>query len=178
MADHGQLLSSDPEHRLNNPALGGGALLDLGIYPISFAVDIVGLPSQIFAIARPTRTGVDAETSALFNYESGAQALLQCASDALGPTRASVIGTEGRIEIAGVWYNPTPFDVLDSSGKLVEHWEQPVVGRGMQYQAFHVESCLRQSLTSSNLLPPDESIAIMEILDSIREQIGLRYPGE
>jgi predicted dehydrogenase len=177
IADHGQLLSSDPQHRLNNPALGGGALLDLAIYPVSLSVDILGMPSEIYAVARPTTTGVDAQTSMLFNYASGSQALLQAALDALGPMRASIIGTAGRIEIPGVWYSPTPFDVFDSGGKLIEHWEQPTVGRGMQYEALEVENCLRQGLTSSSLMPPAQSVAIMEMLDKIREQIGLRYAG-
>jgi predicted dehydrogenase len=177
IADHGQLLPTDPLHRLNNPELGGGALLDLGIYPVSLAVDILGIPSDIHAIARPTATGVDAQTSILFNYASGAHALLQTALDALGPTRASIIGSDGRIEIQGVWYEPSTFDVFDRSGKVVQHWEQPTVGRGMQYEALEVEKCLRQGLTSSSLLPPAQSIAIMEILDAIRQQIGVHYAG-
>lgn len=178
IADHGQVLSTDPAHRLNNPALGGGALLDLGIYPVSLAVDILGLPSEIHAIARPTATRVDAQTSMLFNYDNGAQALLQACLDARGPMRASIIGSEGRIEISGVWYEPAPLDVFDRANKLVEHWEQPIVGRGMHYEALEVENCIRQGVTASSLLPPAQSVAIMEILDAIREQIGVRYPGE
>jgi predicted dehydrogenase len=178
MADHGQVLPTDPAHRLNNPALGGGALLDLGIYPVSLTMDLLGPPSEIFAVARPTATGVDAQTAVLFNYASGAQALLQTALDTLGPTRASIIGTAGRIEIPGAWYEPAAFDVFDRSGALVEHWAQPVAGRGMQYQAFEVERCLRAGLTASPLLPPAQSVAIMAIMDAIRAQIGLRYPGE
>jgi predicted dehydrogenase len=178
IADHGQILSADPEHRLNNPNLGGGALLDLGIYPVSLAVDILGLPAEVQATSRPTATRVDAQTSMLFHYDNGSQALLQACLDARGPMRATIIGSEGRIEIAGVWYEPTPFDVFDRDGKLVEHWEQPIVGRGMQYEAFEVENCLRQGLTASSVLPPAQSVAIMEILDAIRARIGLRYPGE
>lgn len=178
MADHGQLLPSDPLHRLNNPSLGGGALLDLGIYPVSLAVDILGIPSEIHAIARRTPTDVDAQISVLFNYESGSHAMLQAALDARGPMRASIIGSEGRIEIQGVWYEPAIFDVFDRANKIVEHWEQPVKGRGMQYEAMEVENCLRRGDISSRLLPPLQSLAIMGILDSIREQIGLQYPDE
>jgi predicted dehydrogenase len=178
IADHGQLLPGDPEHRVNSLALGGGALLDLAIYPVSLAVDILGLPSEIHAIARLTATGVDAQTSALFKYKNGSHALLQAALDAFGPTRASIIGSAGRIEIPGVWYKPVPIDVFDHEGTLVERWEQPVAGRGMQYQAFEVEKCLRQGLTKSSLLPPTQSLAIMGILDAIRAQIGLHYPDD
>jgi predicted dehydrogenase len=121
IADHGQVLSTDPEHRLNNPALGGGALLDLGIYPVSLAVDILGLPAEVQAISRPTATGVDAQISMLFSYDNGSHALLQACLDARGPMRASIIGSEGRIEISSVWYEPAPFDVYDRADKLVEH---------------------------------------------------------
>lgn len=178
MADHGQLLPTDPQHRLNNPALGGGALLDLGIYPVAFAVDILGLPTNITAQARLSATGVDAQTVMLFTHTTGAQALLQAALDALGGNRASIIGTHGRIEIPGVWYNAVSLDVYDQANSLIEHWEQPVVGRGMQYQAFEIERCIREGNRASRLLPPEQSVTIMAILDTVREQIGVSYPQE
>ncbi|NKX50651.1 Gfo/Idh/MocA family oxidoreductase [Arthrobacter deserti] len=178
IADHGQLLPAEAEHRVNNPALGGGALLDLGIYPVSLAVDLLGVPRQVHAISTAAATGVDAQTSLLLQGADGSHAVLQCALDALGPTRASIIGSRGRIEIPGVWYEPSSLEVFDDAGGVVERWDGPVAGRGMQFQAFEAERCPRAGLTASSLLPPDETIRIMEVLDAAREQIGLVYPQE
>ena len=113
IADHDQLLSKEPEHRINNPELGGGALLDLGIYPVSFAFDVFGAPSSVNATASFTTTGVDRQIAIVFGYADGQQAVLHAALDTLGPNRAAIIGTEGRIEIDSVWYSPTTFTVSD-----------------------------------------------------------------
>jgi len=92
-ADHGQWFDEDPEFRLFAPELGGGALLDLGIYPVSFASMVLGTPRRIVAMSDPAATGVDAQTSMLFGYPSGAQALLTCTLRAKSPTRAAIVGT-------------------------------------------------------------------------------------
>src|SRR5204862_5471020 len=97
-ADHGQWFAQDPEFRLFAPELGGGALLDLGVYPVSFASMVLGKPNRVEAIADPAFTGVDAQTSILLGYESGAHALLSCTLRAVGSTRASIVGTDARIE--------------------------------------------------------------------------------
>ncbi|WP_255769981.1 Gfo/Idh/MocA family protein [Pseudarthrobacter sulfonivorans] len=107
IASHNQNLPKDPAHRLNDPALGGGAPLDLGVYPVSFALDILGTPETIRASASMTATGVDRQTAAVFEYADGQQAIIDCELDAAGPNRAVVIGTEGWIELDATWYNPT-----------------------------------------------------------------------
>jgi predicted dehydrogenase len=177
-ADHNQKLPSDPAHRMNSLELGGGALLDLGIYPVSFAWDILGAPDSIQAQATFTGTGVDRQTSILLGYASGAQAILQCALDTRGPNVASVLGTEGWVEIAGTFYAPTDFIVYNSDGDIIDGFEQSVVSRGMQYQAWEMERRITEGVTDSSVLLPAESVAIMETLDQIRAQIGLRYPTD
>src|SRR3954465_2318315 len=107
-ADLGMNFPPDPGHRLYAPELGGGALLDLGIYPVSWASMVLGTPNRVQAIADSAFTGVDAQTSILLGYESGAHAVLNCTLRALGSTRASIVGTDGRIEIDGAFYHPTP----------------------------------------------------------------------
>jgi predicted dehydrogenase len=177
IADHSQYLSKDPAHRVNNPALGGGALLDLGIYPVSFAFDLFGTPERVKAISAPTATGVDRQTSILFGYDGGAQAMLQVALDMRGPNTACILGTEGRIEIDAIWYAPTSFTVFSTAGDVVEHYEpEPMVGRGMQYQAWEAERLIESGELAGTVLPPEESVRIMETLDEIRAQIGLVYP--
>jgi len=178
LASHNQDLPKDPAHRLNDPALGGGALLDLGIYPISFAFDILGAPQRILASASKTVTGVDRQTSAIFEYAGGAQAIVDCELDAASANRALVIGTEGWIDIESTWYNPVPFTVFDAAGNMVERFEQPVNGRGMQYQAAELERLAGAGATAGSLLPPTETVSIMAAMDEIRRQIGLEYDAD
>jgi predicted dehydrogenase len=161
---------------LQNPDLGGGALLDLGIYPVSFAWDILGAPSEIVARSVPTATGVDGRTSIILSYASGAQAVLHTSLDAAGPNRAAIVGTKGWIDIDGVFYNPTDFRVFATDGTLIEEWHDTVTSRGMQYQAWEIEN--RIAGAAPTVLPIDETVAIMGTLDEVRRQIGLRYPTE
>ncbi|MDB5507039.1 MAG: oxidoreductase [Devosia sp.] len=177
IADHTQDLPDDPKHRLNDPALGGGALLDLGIYPLSFIHEVLGAPSSIKATARMKETGVDGSIAAVLGYDSGAIALTISASDAAGSNSAVIIGTEGRIEIDRVWYIPTSFTVYDSQNTVIETYQSEVEGRGMQYQAAEAERLILSGLIAGEILPPDETVAIMTTLDAIRAQIGLVYPG-
>jgi predicted dehydrogenase len=178
LCDHTQLLPSDPEHRLNALELGGGALLDLGVYPISLASDILGTPEHIQAAATLKQTGADGETGMLLRYAGGRFASLYCASTTLGPNRAAIVGTEGRIEIDSVWYTPTSFELLDSSGEAVSRYESNVAGHGMQFQADEIERLIAAGERSGDILPLTETVAIMATMDQIREQIGVRYPGE
>lgn len=178
LADHDQLLPSDPAHRINAPELGGGALLDLGIYPVSFAWDILGKPTTIAAISTETATGVDRQTAILLGFDGGRQSVLHTALDTLGPSKAAVIGTAGRVEIDPVWYCPTGFTVFNGRDEVIERFDQPVVGRGMQYEAWELERRISEGVTAGTVLPPAETVGIMETLDEIRRQIGLRYPGE
>jgi len=178
IADHNQKLSTDPENRINNPDLGGGALLDLGIYPVSFAVDILGAPTQVLATASRTETGVDRQTAIILEHDDGRQSVLHTALDTRGPNRAAIVGTLGRIEIDAVWYSATSFTVFDATGEVVERYESSVEGNGRQFQAIEAERLIAEGETESALLPPSESVVIMEVLDRVREKIGLVYPGE
>jgi predicted dehydrogenase len=178
IADHTQRLSADPEHRINALALGGGALLDLGIYPISFSWDLFGAPLTIQSTATFKATGVDAQIATIFGYGDGRVASTLSASDTLGPNTASVLGTLARIEIDRVWYTPTTFRVVSADGSVIEEFRSEVVGRGMHFQAEAVERLVDEGNLRGDVLTVDESVAIMGTLDAIREEIGLRYPGE
>jgi predicted dehydrogenase len=178
VADHTRDLPDDPAHRLNALELGGGALLDLGIYPISFAWDILGKPEEIMAMARFKATGADAEIATIFRHAGGAISTSISSSDNGGPNVALILGTKARIEIASVWYMPTSFRVIDSEEKTILEYTSAVEGRGMQYQAEEVERLVNEGKIVGDILPPQESVAIMQTLDAIRAQIGLRYPSE
>lgn len=177
-ADHTQQLPTDPAHRLNALELGGGALLDLGIYPISFIWDILGAPTTIRAVGRLVETGADSEVATVMIHESGAVSTSLSSSRGAGPNAASIVGTEARIDIDRVWYTPTSFRVVRPDGTVQEEYVSEVEGRGMQYQALAAERLVRDGLLEGDILPIAESVAIMGALDEIRAQIGVRYPGE
>jgi predicted dehydrogenase len=168
-ADHGQWFPKDPNFRLFDPDLGGGALLDLGVYPVSFASMVLGRPDRIATMITPSFTGVDGQTSMLFGYASGAQAVLTCTSGARSPTRAAIVGTDARIEIDGDFYTPTSFTLVPRSGPP-SRFAQPHQGRGLWHEADEVSRCLRDGLLESPLMPLDESISIMRTMDTVLAQ--------
>ncbi|KGJ71813.1 oxidoreductase [Cryobacterium roopkundense] len=178
LVDHTQKLPDDPAHRLNDLALGGGALLDLGVYPVSFAFDLFGAPESILASATFKETGADAQVATIFRYAGGQIATTLSASDTKGPNTASILGTAGRIDIDAIWYAPTTFRVCNSANEVTETYVSEVTGRGMHYEASEVERLILAGQTAGEILSPAESVAIMETLDAVRAQIGLRYPGE
>jgi predicted dehydrogenase len=165
-ADHGQAIPHDPAHRIFAPELGGGALLDLGVYPVSFASMLLGTPSKILAAIEPAFTGVDGQTSMLFVYPNGAQALLSCTSLGRSPTRADIVGTQARIEIDTDFYRPSSFTLITASGERTR-FEPPHEGWGLRHQADEVARCLHEGLLESPVMPLDESISIMETMDTV-----------
>lgn len=177
-ADHTQLITSDPAHRLNDLALGGGALLDLGIYPISFVWDVLGAPTSVQATARLMATGADSEVATVMTHSGGAISTTLSSSRGAGANAATIVGTEARIEIDRVWYTPTSFRVVGPDGAVRESYVSEVDGRGMQYQAFAAERLVSEGNPAGDILPIAESVAIMGTLDEIRAQIGVRYPSE
>ena len=177
-ADHTQKISTDPGHRLNALELGGGALLDLGIYPISFAVDVLGVPERITAFARLSDAGSDAEVATVFVHPGGALSTTVSSSRGAGANVAQIVGTEARLEIDRVWYTPTTFRVVTPDGSVREEFDGAVEGRGMQYQALAAERLVAAGATSSDILSIDDTIAIMGVLDEVRRQIGVVYPSE
>ncbi|MEN0023439.1 MAG: Gfo/Idh/MocA family oxidoreductase [Microbacterium sp.] len=177
-ADHTQKLPTDPAHRLNALELGGGALLDLGIYPISFIWDVLGAPTTVTAVGRLVETGADSEVATIMTHEGGAISTSLSSSRAAGPNTASIVGTDARIDIDEVWYTPTTFRVVLPDGTVAEEYASDVAGRGMEYQAMAAERLVREGTIEGDILPIAESVAIMGTLDEIRAQIGVRYPRE
>jgi predicted dehydrogenase len=169
MADLGQNFPKDPASRLFARELGGGVLLDCGVYPVSFASMVLGKPAEIVALVTPAFTGVDGQTSMLFGFGGGAQAVLTCTSSAKTPTRAAIVGTKARIEIDSRFYAPSSFTLITPDGSATR-FEPPHEGSGLHYEADEVARCLRAGLLESPLMPLDESIAIMETIDAVIAQ--------
>jgi predicted dehydrogenase len=177
IVDRGEVLSADPRHRVMDPALAGGALLDLGVYPVSFASMLLGTPDRVAALSTPTVTGVDAQTSMVFGYPSGAQALINTALDARTANTASITCANGRIDMPH-WTGgtlPLRFCKLDGSSQSLEY---PYEGKGLRFQAEEVARRMHAGETQSPVIPLDETLSIMRTLDLVRQQIGLRYPFE
>jgi len=174
-ADFGFRTGFNPEGRLFNPDLGGGALLDVGIYPVSLAYALFGQPDTIKTLAGLGETGIDEQSAYLFGYESGQLALLSSAVRTNTPHEAIIAGTEGLIRIPD-WWHARQF-TLTKNGET-EVVELPFYGNGYNYEAAEVMRCLREGLLESETMPLDETLAIMGTMDAIREQWGLVYPKE
>jgi len=169
LADHGQWFPRDRGSRLFAPELGGGALLDLGVYPVSFASMVLGTPTRVTARATSAFTGVDAQTSILLEHAGGGHAVLTCTLRAVSPTTAAVVGTEGRLEIDGPWYAPGGFTVTPRGG-TPWRYEEPHDGVGLRHEAAEVVRCLRAGRAESDVMPLDETVAIMRTLDEVHRQ--------
>jgi predicted dehydrogenase len=176
-ADFGFRTRFNPESRLLNPELGGGALLDVGIYPISLTSMILGRPQDIVSTSHLGETGVDEQFGALFRYEGGRMAIVSAAVRTATPHYAVINGTEGRIIIHPSWWKPTRLTVL-VHGKETTEIEMPIVGNGYNFEAEEVGRCLREGKLESDIMPLDETLYLMEMLDTIRAQWGLKYPME
>ncbi len=177
-ASHLQALPTDPTHRLNALELGGGALLDLGVYPLSFAWDMLGAPRELVARGRLGETGADTEVTTLGVHADGALSTTTSSSRAAGRNHAVVSGTEARIEIDPTWFAASGFRLIARDGDEIESFACPDAGRGMHYQALAAESIVAQGRHDSEILPLEQTVAIMHLLDDIRAQLGVRYPGE
>ncbi|MEE1753244.1 Gfo/Idh/MocA family protein [Streptomyces sp. SP18CS02] len=176
-ADFGIAGPFEAGHRLRDPAAGGGALLDLGVYPVSFAQLLLGEPDRVQAQALLSPEGVDLNTGMLLGWDTGATALLSCSIVADTALTASVTGTAGRIELPRGFFHPEGF-VLHREGREPEEFR--VEGRrdSLQHEAAEVMRCLRAGETESPLVPLDGTLAVMRTLDAVRERVGVRYPGE
>ncbi|MFI1012538.1 Gfo/Idh/MocA family protein [Streptomyces sp. NPDC020965] len=176
-ADFGLAGPFPPEHRLRDPALGGGALLDLGVYPVSFAHLLLGEPDRVTAHARLSPEGVDTTTAVLLGWESGASALLSCSIEANSPITATVSGSAGRVEFGRGFFAPERF-TLHREGREPEEFTADGEPLSYAHEAAEVMRCLRAGETESPLVPLDGSLAVMRTLDAIRDRVGVRYPSE
>jgi predicted dehydrogenase len=167
----------DPQSRNFNLELGGGALLDIGIYPIALAYQVFGEdPVEVKSTASLGPTGVDEQSSYLFRYANGAQAVLSSSFQTHGPKEAIINGTQAAIRVPLFW--------RASEAQLLHHMAEPEVhtfpleASGLQYQAVSVMADLRAGRTANETMPPTETLRIMRMMDRLREDWGLRYPGE
>ena len=177
IADFGFRKEFDPQHRLFDPERGGGALLDVGVYLASLASMLFGPPTQITSLAHLGPSGVDERAALLFGYEGGRFAQLTAAITADTPQEATIVGSAGSIRLQAPWWKAASLTV-SSDGHQPYTLDALYLDNGYTHEAMEAMRCLRTGAIESPLLPLDETVAVLETLDRVRADWGLRYPGE
>jgi predicted dehydrogenase len=175
-ADFGFAATGDPAHRVNNLELGGGALLDLGIYPLSIAADLLGPVAAVQAQALMGPTGVDLHTGFTLRHHSGALSICSCSLRARTPAELTVSGQFGHIRMNTMFHRATSITVdVDGATRTVP---TPYLGNGYVHEAIEAGRCLREGLLESPAMLVADTLALMGVLDTVRAQIGLRYAAD
>jgi predicted dehydrogenase len=166
--------------RLFDPALGGGTLMDIGIYNVFMAMSVLGKPDVVEATITPASTGVDEQCAVLFKYKNGAMAQLFSTFSSNLATEADISGTQGRIRLTSRFYEPSTtieyFAKYPDSREIISVEKE--TGFGYQYEARHVNDCLKRGLTESDVIPFADTLLLMETLDKIRRIVGIRYAAD
>ncbi len=181
-ADHGQWFAPDPSHRMFDPDKAGGAMLDLGVYPVSFTHFVLGSPSRLSALGTKAFTGVDRQISATLEGYPGhenAQAQISTTLASLTPNIAFVSGDLATLEIPGTFYTPQKVRVFTRDGEEAFS-EAPVIEahEGLCFEAAHFATMVAEGRQQSDLMPWSETMAVMETMDALRYQVGALLPGE
>jgi predicted dehydrogenase len=176
-SDFGFRAAFDPKNRAFNPELGGGALLDVGVYCVSLASMLFGPPERIAGLAHLGASGVDEQSAMVLAHGKGELAMCYTAVSTETPQEASIMGTSGQIRIHSPWWKPTKMSVM-AGGRPVEDIEFAVEGNGYNYEAAEVMRCLREGKLESPTMSLDESLSIMRTMDQLRAEWGLKYPME
>lgn len=167
----------DPKNRVLNPELAGGAMLDVGIYPLALAYYVFGEePVHASTTAHIGSTGVDEQSAYLLGYANGAFANLSAGVQVNSSRQAIIVGTEGRIVIPLFWKS-SEVRIEYEDGRE-EYYPFPYESSGLQYQAVHAMQCLREGKTESPIMPWSESLRLMKLMDRFRAEWGLKYPEE
>ena len=168
----------DPNSRLYDPKLGGGALLDVGVYPISYVIHLMGrLPDKIRSNAYIGKSKVDEMNVITFQYNEGMMANISSAINAATGDEAVIIGEKGRIVVPNFWTAESA-EVYDETGKLIDSFFHPFTSNGYVYEAEEVNRCILEDKKQSDVIPHNDTLDIMRLLDDLRADWGLVYPSE
>jgi len=176
-SDFGVSRPYDPDHRMFNKELGGGSLLDIGIYPVFLTLLLWGEPDQMSAFADIGKTVVDESLSLIFKYNDGRMASLYSSFTVNSTVETHVCGTKARLKLNRMWHCPVSLELTkgDNDTKRID---PPYFGNGYNYEAAEVVRCLRSGKKESDILPLDFSLRLIKLLDSIRKEIGLVYEAD
>ena len=177
-ADLGFVVETDPTDRLLDPALGAGALLDMGIYPLTLAQLVLGEPEELRAVAHLAASGIDLDIAIAGRYAGGATAALTASMTSHSPRSATVATDRGRFDLPPDFHHPERVLWTSYEAGREPVWiepDEPVVGRGYGNEVLEVHRCLRRGALTSDLVPPGQTLALMRQMDLLREQVGVRY---
>jgi predicted dehydrogenase len=175
-ADFGYRTPVVPDDRHFDPAQGGGALLDLGIYPLQLCSLVLGLPERVVAEGVVGETGVDELVTAVTHHPGDGIGIAKAALRVGMTCEARIAGTDGWIKLPAFMHCPLSLDVAGPGG--IEHIEAPVEGEGLRFQVEEVHRCVADGLTESSVMPLAETVALAQVMDDVRAQLGVTYPGE
>lgn len=180
IADHGQRLFPSGPRRLADPELAGGALLDLGVYPVSFAAMLMPGELTVSTTGGLTEQGVDAWENITLTGAGRAAASAVCVSTMLTQTAntAVVAGTLGRLEIDGWFYQPNHVRLIDADGQVADEWRPDDTTHGLRYEAAEAARCVSAGRQETSYIPLAETLRVMRLMDQVRATLGVRYPGE
>jgi predicted dehydrogenase len=173
-ADFGFTAPVDLESRLYNKALGGGSMMDVGVYSLFLATLILGEPSLVKTISKLANTGIDEYTNIVLQYPNGETAHLLSAINFNTATEAQIIGTKGRIEIKTPWFKATDFSVHLNNG-IIQNFAIPHLSNGFEYEIMEVMHCLDNGLLQSNKVPHNLSLSVSKIMDEVLHGAGVLY---
>jgi predicted dehydrogenase len=171
-ADLGAYRAYDPTDRLFDPALGGGSVLDLGVYVVSIAQHFLGTPDRVAATGTLFPNGTDASAVISMAYDDGRAASLVCSLTSETPGRAVVAGTGGSIEVVPRFHHPTRL-VVRRNGQGEETVELPATGRGYAHQVAHVGACLADGLVESPVVPLEDTLGVQWVMEEALAQLGV-----
>lgn len=174
-ADFGFFSTFDPESRVFNKDLGGGSLLDVGIYPVFLTYLLLGKPKEIIAKAQISITGVDETTMAIFDYENGQKAMIHSSTIGKTPTEGLIYGEKGMIHLHGRFHEPNKGFTLKVYDEYEQYFPFEWDSLGYKFEAFEVMQCLEKGKVQSDLWSWQNSLDVIEILDRVRAEIGLEY---
>jgi predicted dehydrogenase len=177
VADFGFKANVGPEHRAFNPALGGGALLDLGIYPLSIAAALLGPVASVRAQAEMGPTGVDVQTGFTLRHEGGGISVCSCSLQARTPCELTVSGERGHVRMNTMFHRAQSITVAleDGTSRTIA---TPYLGNGYVHEAIEAQRCFAAGLTESPGMLLDETLALVGVMDEVRKQIGLHYASD
>jgi predicted dehydrogenase len=178
-ADLGFVVAPDARDRLWDPALGAGALLDMGIYPLTFARMMLGPFADVTAAGTLSDSGIDLDVAVAARHTAGAVSALTSSMTSPSPRTASISTDQGRLDLPAPFHHP-PYVVWTPADGEPQRLEapEPVLGTGLGNEAAHVQECLRDGLSESPLVPREQSLELLGVMDAVRRQLGVRYPGE
>jgi predicted dehydrogenase len=176
-ADFGFVATGGPEARLFNPALGGGALLDVGIYPLSITAFLLGDVEDVRAQAELGPTGVDLQTVFTLRHAGGALSTCACSLKARTPGLLTLSGTKGQLRLDAPFHRPPTITLLptDAPPQVIP---TPYLGNGYVHEAIEAQRCWSEGLIESPAMTHAQTLHLMGVLDEIRRQTGVRYPGD